>query len=277
MTAYQATVLARWVEGDFELDWPPHAPPADTLDKVPLAEQPHMLDRSALHFCLADTFHPGCEMTWPMRHASVYSKPFRIRQRPANVPEPDFGTTLDQQGALQLNGPLYAQGPGDITRWMALPWQGDTAFCRSGYDPQFDPYVPTFWAARVPNQVLTEEDYEKVIDTSLPRATRIAAFNNREKWLRAVDGPVIADVMMRMIAEFGALGIVAARPGVKNDPDFPETIFVETLEASHLKATAMAIARAQAELPRPLTRIERAGWINEEHLREFRRVRVRGE
>ena len=37
------------------------------------------LDKAALHFCLADAFHPGCELTWPMRHASLYSAPFRIR------------------------------------------------------------------------------------------------------------------------------------------------------------------------------------------------------
>jgi hypothetical protein len=277
MTPLQSNILGRWVAGDFEMDWPPASPPADVLDKVPLAEQPNMLDKAALHFCLADTFHPGCEMTWPMRHATIYTKPFRIRHRDPDAPEPDFGSTLNQQSAMQLNGPLYAQGPGDITRWMALPWQGDTAFCRSGYDPQFDPYLPTFWAARVPNQVLSEEDYQKVIDTSLPRETRIAAFNHRSPWLRAVDRPVIADVMMRMIAEFGALGIVEARPGVLGDPDFPETIFVESLGASHLKEIAVRISRLRAAPVRPLTRIERAGWTSEEQFHEFRRVRVRRE
>jgi hypothetical protein len=49
--------------------------------------------------------------------------------------------------------------PGGISRWMAVPWQCDTASCRSGYDKADDPYVPTFWPARVPNQVLTAEDY----------------------------------------------------------------------------------------------------------------------
>ena len=212
MTALQAALLRRWVEGKFIADWPAPAP-ATSLDQVPLGEQPAMLDKSALHFCLADTFHPGCEMTWPVRHASMYAAPFRIRQRPAGQPEPDYGATLNQQIALQVDGPLYAQGPGDITRWMALPWQGDTAFCRSGYNPKYDPYVPTFWAARVPNQVLTEEDYKTAIDTTLARDKRIAAFNHRASWLRAIDNAGVAEVMMRMIAEFGALGIVEAAPG----------------------------------------------------------------
>jgi hypothetical protein len=160
---------------------------------------------------------------------------------------------------------------------MALPWQGDTAFCRSGYNPEYDPYVPTFWAARVPNQVLTEEDYETVMDTQRTRAERLAAYNHRPSWLRAIDDGAVADVMMRMIAEFGALGIVEPRPGPKDDPDFPETIYVETLGASHLKATAMQVSRMLAAPPRPLTRIERAGWSSEEQFRAFRSVRVRHE
>lgn len=277
MTALQSEVLKRWVEGEFEDDWLRRKPPAASLGDVPLGDQPSMLDQAALHFCLADTFHPGCEMTWPMRHASLYSKPFRIRCRPADQPEPDYGDALDQQIALRIDGPLHAQGPGDITRWMALPWQGDTAFCRSGYDPEYDLYVPTFWAARVPNQVLTEEDYETVMNTALPREQRIAAYNHRAPWLRAIDGPVAPDVMKRMIAEFGAMGVVEARPGPKNDPDFPETMYVETLRAEHIKAQAAQVSRFLAAPPRPLTRIERAGWSSEEHFREFRRIRVRSE
>ena len=84
MTALQAALLRRWVEGDFIADWPAAAPPPRST-RCRSREQPAMLDKSALHFCLADTFHPGCEMTWPMRHASMYDKPFRIRHRPAGA------------------------------------------------------------------------------------------------------------------------------------------------------------------------------------------------
>lgn len=274
MTPVQATILKRWADGDFDNR---ASPVVHSLKEVPLALQPAMLDRAALHFCLADTFHPGCEMTWPMRHASLYSKPFRIRQRPQDQPEPDYGSSLNQQIAMMVDGPLYAQGPGDITRWMALPWQGDTAFCRSGYNPEYDPYVPTFWAARVPNQVLTQEDYQTVVDTTLAREKRLVAFNHRAPWLRAVDGPVVADVMMRMIAHFGALGVVEARPGIKDDPDFPETMFVETLAAGPLRTAARDASRFLRAPPRPLTRIERAGWSSEEQFHAFRGVRVRNE
>ena len=167
VTDTQLLMLSKWAAGDFDADWDPAAQSPAHIDEVPLQAQPATLDRAAMDHCLADAFHPGCEITWPMRHATLYSKPFRIRHRAAGAPEPDYGSTLTPIKVQYVDGPLYAQGPGDITRWMALPWQGDTAFCRSGYDPDFDPYVPTFWAARVPNQVLTEEDYRKAIDPSL--------------------------------------------------------------------------------------------------------------
>ncbi len=277
MTGLQYAVIKHWSDGNFVNDWPP-APPPTAIERVPLAEQPAMLDQAALHFCLADTFHPGCEMTWPMRHASMYSAPFRIRHRPPDQPAADYGAQLTQPLALQVDGPLYAQEPGDITRWMALPWQGDTAFCRSGYNPQFDPYLPTFWAARVPNQVLTEADYKQAIDPALPREQRLAAFNRRPLWLRALLYPnaPVAAVMNEMIKEFGALGIVEARPGVKDDPEIPEVIYVESIASEQIGQRAAAASNMLRALERPPTHLEQAGWASEAQFHEFRRIRVRG-
>lgn len=271
-TFLQADVLRKWVLGEFENDWSTRAEPLSDIAKIKLADQPAMLDKAALHFCLADAFHPGCEMTWPMRHATMYSEPFRIRHRSSDAPEPDLGPALTQKNVAEPDGPLYAQGPGDVTRWMALPWQGDTAFCRSGYEPEYDLYLPTFWPARVPNQVLTEEDYQTVMNPALPRESRLAAFNHRAPWLRALDGGDVAAVMNKMVAEFGALGIVEARSGPENDPDFPSTIFVESLGASRLRTTALEANRLLRAAPRKLSRIEQAGWSSEKQFEEFRRV-----
>jgi hypothetical protein len=274
LPSVQQVLLRRWVEGDFVNDWDPAVVPPSSLAQVPLAQQPAMLDKAALHFCLADAFHPGCEMTWPMRHASMYASPYRIRHRPPGQPEPDYGASLDQQIALQPGGPLYAQGPGDISRWMALPWQGDTAFCRSGYDAAYDPYLPTFWPARVPNQVLTEEDYQVVMNPEAPREERIAAFNRRANWLRALKGSA-PDVMMEMIRHFGAMGIVEARPGLSDDPDFPAVIYVETLAGSRLRSVAAQAITLLVASPEPPTRVQRAGWHSAEQMQEFRDIRVR--
>ena len=75
---------------------------------------------------------------------------------------------------------------GGLSRWMAVPWRFDTASCRSGYDKTYDPYVPTFWPARVP-QVLAMEDYKKVVDEELSLAERQAAFARRADWNAPLD------------------------------------------------------------------------------------------
>jgi hypothetical protein len=279
LTHVRAQLLERWVDGDFVNDWDLHAKPPQSIDDVPLKNRPAMLDQAALHFCLADAFHPGCEMTWPMRHATMYEAPFRIRSRSADDPEPDYGRRLTPEIALKPDGPVYSQGAGDITRWMALPWQGDTAFCRSGYEKDYDPYLPTFWPARVPNQVLSDDDYKTVMNDALPRAQRIAAFNNREGWLRALTGSA-PDQMMQMIAEFGKMGIIEARPGIEGDPDFPAVMLVESLPEDRAKQLAEKAAERLAgvlrrERPVKKTRLEEAGWESEEQLEEFRQIRMR--
>src|SRR5205807_726748 len=125
-----------------------------------------------------------------------------------------------------------------------------------------------------PNQVLTEEDYQTVMDTSLPREERIVAFNHRPGWLRALTGSV-AEQMKQMVAHFGAMGIVEERPGIKDDPDFPDVIYVESLAGSRLKTMAVKVAQLLATAPAALTRTQRAGWESQQQLEEFRSVRVR--
>ena len=267
----QAWILEEWAAGRFERDNP--QPPLFAIEDAPLGQQPDILDRAALTYCLADAFHPGCELTWPMRHLSLYRAPFRIGRRSEKDPEPDMGNALTKEKALGMNGPLHAQPPGGLTRWMALPWQGDTATCRSGYKPQYDPYLPTFWPARVPNWVLTEANYRIAIDASQPRAKRIAAYNSRALWIRAIDDTVFAKVQRRMVEQFGAMGVIEARLGVTGDPELPEVMWVENVPSAvveRLLAAGIGVGLAPAADP-----VVRAGWQDEEHLAAFRSVRIR--
>ena len=112
---------------------------------------------------------------------------------------------------------------------MAIPWQTDTASCLSGYNPQYDPYLPTFWPARVPNQVLDEPDYLIVVDPTQPRERRIAAFNTRPSWPGVLPGNTHEQQVDAMVYLFPAMGIVEKRPGVPDDPDFPPVMQVAKL------------------------------------------------
>ena len=124
------------------------------------------------------------------------------------------------------NGPLWAQEPGSVTRWMAVPWQTDTASCRSGYTAAYDPYVPTFWPARVPNQVLTRENYDIVVDESRTPEERAAAFANRAAWIEPLGADSYTSQINNMVRSFDHLGVVEVLPGPA-DGAFPAHLEVE--------------------------------------------------
>ena len=225
-THYQ--LLRSWSQGNFIADWDQNASPApDQIEAYPLQLQPDTLDRAALRFCMGGPFHPGCEITWIARNPSLYRAAFRIRPRAPSQPEPDYGDMLTPATANDTSGPLFGSGPGDLTRWMAVPWQTDTASCRAGYDPEYSPFLPTFWPARVPNHVLAEADYNQVVNKKLSREERLEAFNRRSSWPRFLKGAWL-DQINQMIEDFGKLGVVERKPGVPNDSDFPNIMYVES-------------------------------------------------
>jgi len=191
---------------------------------------------------------------------------FRIRRRTANNPEPEPAPILSpsiyqNDEPFTTPPPELWNGPGDLTRWMAVPWQTDTASCRAGYEPEYDPLIPTFWPARVPNTVLKQSDYEIVVDTTKPMQERLDAFNRRASWYRIL-GPNYLNQIQNMVDRFGDLGVVGYKPGVADDPQFPPEMYVESPPyaagtplpkakglAAAVDARQLLADRAEAEVP----------------------------
>ncbi|UUX50982.1 LodA/GoxA family CTQ-dependent oxidase [Nisaea acidiphila] len=228
LSKLQLWALEQWAIGNFDADYDPDEVPPCSIDDVPVADQPDILTRAAMDFCLADAFHPGCEMTWPMRHSGMYMAPFRLKHRKRDNPEVSYGAELTPDTLSLPDGPLDGgQSPGSITRWMAVPWQTDTSSCRAGYVPSYDPYLPTFWPARVPNQVMGEEAYKIVMNESLPRSERLQAFANRANWLEPLGlEKGYTHQINHMIHHFDQMGVVEVRSGLPDDPDFPAVMQV---------------------------------------------------
>src|SRR5205807_5338118 len=59
-------------------------------------------------------------MTWISRDMRIYSEPFRIKRKAGVAPPLDLG--LDFDAGLE---------PGDLSRYMAVPWQADFNECSS--------------------------------------------------------------------------------------------------------------------------------------------------
>jgi hypothetical protein len=239
--------LSQWMQGNFSADYDPKAKPPARIDDVPLVEQPATLDRAALHFCMGGPFHPGCEMTWPMRHSSMYRSPYRLRQNPGGLTKSDYGEFLTQATINASDGPLSVSGPGDITKWMAVPWQTDTASCRAGYPgTEFpsDPFIPTFWPSRVPNNVLTDAEHDIITNPATSPEARMAAFNHRPFWLRSLhmSAPYIEQIT-KMVTHFGDLGLILKRE--TKVEGIPAVVYVETLAEEQKKLLATALPDAQ--------------------------------
>ena len=227
-TALQYSRLEQWALGNFENDFDLEATAPGSLEELPASEQASALDRAALEPVLGGAFHPGTELTWIFRTPSLYGDLFRINAvAPGEESRQDFGSLLTPAQTIADDGPLAISGPGDITKWMATPWQTDTESCRSGYDKEVDPYLPTFWPARAPNDVLSLSQYETVMETNASTGVREEAFAQRVEWLRHINRPDDIDSKNVMIENWPLLGMISLEPG-PDDAVAPAFLKVET-------------------------------------------------
>src|SRR5215831_17221693 len=254
ITDLQYDMLRQWADGDFIDDYDPNAKPPTSFGDIPLALQPHALDTAALDNTIGGPFHPGCEMTWPMRQPIMYAKPFRLKLRDG-APR-DYGDTLDSATALAPGGPLDGSGPGDVSRWMAVPWQTDTSSCLFAYIGwQQGVFLPTFWPVRVPNNVLTTEEYETVVNPKKPYSERFDAFafDHREYWLRFLaPRENYKSVINEFVKEWNGVGVVTQMPGTTDPKDpyqssFPPVMHVERGVTIAKKAKQQAAVRMAAD------------------------------
>ena len=233
---FQYDCLAKWAKGEFVVG---EAPKAKSWEQMSASERAHNLTFAALEETTGGPFHPGCEFTWPMRQKIMYQEPFRIKRRTEN--DDNWGDQLTSSIALAPEGPLDGSAPGDITRWMACPWQTDTSSCLSAYNTLTGEYLPTFWPARVPNDVMTEEDYKILTSPDSTTEEKEQAFSLRKrlKWLRdiiytssyppkLISYPPKTNGRKIFIHKWHDIGIVV-RKLLPGDPNlFPKKVWVET-------------------------------------------------
>lgn len=233
ITRTQYARLEKWANGDFTTGEPQKYIP---FEKLSPAEQVNALNQAPMEECLGGPFHPGIELTWPMRVKQMWKKPYRLNVvAEGEATDLDFGPLLSPaivlgEVSLGKDGPLAKSGPGSLTRWLGVPWQTDEASCLSGYDLTLYLPLPSFWAARVPNQVLSEDGYARSIEAkNLNIAQRLKHFDYRQDWLRDL-GSVYQTKINHMISEWHELGIIAkTEEAVKNAEGFlPDVVWKET-------------------------------------------------
>jgi len=240
--ARQYAALQAWRDGAFVDDLGAlDAPEVATLEEIPLAQRPEALTRAVLETCSGGAFHPGVELTWPLRHRELYRGPFRIALATDRAPNllQDLGQLLTPERAFSgFRGTPAAIGPqmpGDLTRWMGIPWQCDAFSCQQVTFATDFPSA-TWWPALLPIDVLPESYYDIAMDPGLPAAERVKFFENRVPWSRGAAGigyhaeASYTDGLNRMLYLWNRMGVVVRRPGPRdpNRPtEIPATLYVE--------------------------------------------------
>lgn len=130
LTDTQFFFLQQWASGWF-------------INEPPPPDSPQMITRSVLENCVGGAFSPGIEMTWISRNTAIYQPddPLRINAAPPS------------NGPLSTGFTPSAMEPGDVCRYMAVPWQADFNECSS---QPMDGRVIWWWPAQRPEFVYLE-------------------------------------------------------------------------------------------------------------------------
>ncbi|HTU45743.1 MAG TPA: LodA/GoxA family CTQ-dependent oxidase [Bryobacteraceae bacterium] len=154
--------LEKWNSGQFKKGSGPAFGPGELLDKATFVN------------CLGGRFSPGIDLTFVVREPNLYIKdwrnsgggPFRVWAKPLN-----YGAIVD--GKPVLSGgyvPRHVEDglePGDLSKWMAIPWHTDYNSCATHPPSPNPPGNRTLfwsWPAQRPVAVFTAADVSIEID-----------------------------------------------------------------------------------------------------------------
>jgi hypothetical protein len=116
------------------------------------ADEPGILTRTVLEACAGGAFFPGIEMTAIARSKKAYSEAFRLSQN------------------LE---------PGDVTKFMAVPWQADFFECNTHW-----------WPAQRPDSTITAESVDE-LRTAFSYEQKSGDLQSlmlvRQPWARGID------------------------------------------------------------------------------------------
>lgn len=266
--------LERWSKGEFNA--PASLESADPKNMIELGEfyqqsfltaaedpkkAPLLMTRAVLETLYGGGFHPGVELTWPMRHAQIYSenrltydsvngeeeydlfglREVRINSATAEVQKNiffnDFGFLMTSEDVKNSMDPENAESwlwqitPGDLTKWMGIPWQSDAGSCQAVWTKSQYP-VPTWWAANLPIDVLTNETFEAIQNSETLPDTKRNLYATRQPWLQTTDTGYVgyhaeggyANGLINMVYQWDQIGSVAARS--LDLEGYPKTVYV---------------------------------------------------
>lgn len=266
--------LEAWKDGDFET---PSFFNFKTMDEMGAyyrerfvetakdeSKRPLLMTRAVLETLYGGGFHPGVELTWPMRHNLIYAENtmaypwlsedrgytygfYGLREVRLNIASEaeqqsifynDFGFQMNSDNirASMKEGSshwLWKITPGDLTKWMGIPWQSDAGSCQAVFVEKQYP-IPSWWAANLPVQVLPEDAYYKLLDPNILDDTKKNIYATRLAWLHTTDTGFIGyhaeggylNGLINMVYKWKDIGVVTGRKLDIDVEGIPKLVYV---------------------------------------------------
>ncbi|WP_299410627.1 LodA/GoxA family CTQ-dependent oxidase [Acaryochloris sp. IP29b_bin.148] len=188
------------------------------------------LDMSALANCLGGRYVPGIEVSYTIMDKDIYIQdwktsgtgPFRIKQYPLTYENLDKETPYLSSGWIPLHNMTNGLEPGDVSKFMAIPWQTDynscsihaTAINTDGVNESNGAETTLYWSwpSQRPDAVYVAEE---VVNNVLPK----------QKW--SIRGPGTYAVNpasaatfqdpLQSVKDWHKIGIIVQGTNVDND------------------------------------------------------------
>lgn len=192
LTDTQYFMLQQWADGHF----------TNSPAKNPSEITPDGLTRAVLENCVGGAFSPGIEMTWVSRLTAIYSEPFRVKVKKPVEPPLSLGMNTDE--GLE---------PGDLTKFMAIPWQADFNECSS---QPVDGRVLWWWPSQRPEIVKIKVEDKKTGKKHLEQVPWIGS-----DYDQSANGFISFPDDLEMVKKWMKLGFIF-NVGNETEPEFIE-------------------------------------------------------
>lgn len=225
------------------------------------SKKPLLMTRAVMETLYGGGFHPGVELTWPMRHNLIYAQNsevfkdvyeghglFGLREVRINSATPeqqqaiffnDFGLQMVSEDIRESMQPgnekswLWKITPGDLTKWMGIPWQSDAGSCQNVFIEKQYP-VPAWWAANLPVTVLPEDSFNKLSDPRILPETKKYIYASRLEWLHTTNTGFVGyhaeggymNGLIAMVYQWKEIGFVTGRRLSPAIEGIPEIVYV---------------------------------------------------
>ena len=244
-----------------------------------------LMTRAVLETLYGGGFHPGVELTWPMRHNEMYAenkltypsvsenasffglREIRIaaatQEEQKTIFYNDFGFQMDADDIKASKDPahkanwLWKTTPGDLTKWMGIPWQSDAGSCQKVFLGSQYP-IPAWWAANLPVDVLTEESLVKMRNATTGEETKQFIYANRVPWLMTTDTGYVGyhaeggylNGLVNMVYKWKDIGVVSGRKAKTGKiGGVPEIVYVASESKNTRDITTVFLGKEVASKP----------------------------